>query len=288
MKFGLFALNYGPCADPEVAIEVARYAESAGLESVWTGEHIVLPDPRPADLPFPPTLPFLDTTVALTWIAAHTTTIKVACGIIVLPLRNPVLLAKELASIDVASRGRLIVGVAAGYIRAEFTAAGVPFANRHERTDDYIAALRALWTTDHPRHQSPFASFSGVDAHPRPIQPSGPPIIAGGERRAALVRALTVANGWYGFDVDLPNRLHALQELAGKHERPADLGPLEITITPTGVLDRGIVERYQELGVDRLVLLPQPDIDSAHKHRPVPPDQIKRNVDWIATDLLDR
>ncbi len=288
MNFGLFALNYGPCADPQVAIEIACYAESAGLESVWTGEHIVLPDPRPADLPFPSTLPFLDTTVALTWIAAHTTTLKVASGIIVLPLRNPVLLAKELASIDVASCGRLIVGVAAGYISAEFAAVGVPFASRHERTDDYIAALRALWTMDHPRHQGPFASFSGVDAHPRPIQPSGPTIIAGGESRAALLRAVCLAKGWYGFDVDLPRRLDALRQLAGEHERPTDLGALEITVTPTGQLDRGIVERYEDLGVDRLVLLPQPDASSARKHRPVSPDQIKRNIDWIATELLDR
>src|SRR5437660_12659359 len=122
MKLGLFAINYGTCGDPEVAVDVARYAEAAGFESVWTGEHIVLPDPRPARLPFPPTLPLLDTTVALTLIATHTRSIKVASGIIVLPLRNPVLLAKELASIDVVSDGRLIVGVAAGYIEAEFGA----------------------------------------------------------------------------------------------------------------------------------------------------------------------
>jgi probable F420-dependent oxidoreductase len=288
MKIGLFALNYGPCADPEVAIDIARYAESAGLESVWTGEHIVLPHPRPVGLPFPPTLPFLDTTVALTWIAAHTTTLKVASGIIVLPLRNPVLLAKELASIDVASRGRLIVGVAAGYVRAEFAAAGVPFASRHARTDDYIAALRALWTMDHPRHRGPFVSFSGVDAHHRPLQSSGPALIAGGESRVALLRAVSLAEGWYGFDVDLPDRLDALRELEREHDRPADLGPLEITITPTGQLDRSIVEHYEDLGVDRLVLLPQPDTDPSRKHRPVPPDQIKRNVDWIATALLDR
>lgn len=288
MKIGLFAINYGTCADPAAAIDVARYAESAGLESVWTGEHVVLRDPRPNERSFPPTLPLLDTTVALAWVAAHTTTLKVGSGIIVLPLRNPVLLAKELASIDRVSDGRLIVGVAAGYIREEFAAVGVPFAHRHERTDDYLRALRALWTMDHPSHQGPFVSFGGIDAHPRPVRPTGPPLIAGGGSHAALVRAVTMTNGWYGFDVDLPTCLEALRRVAGEHERPAELGPLEITITPTGALDRGTVERYEELGVNRLVLLPQPDIDPAHKHVPVPSDQIKRNIDSIATHLLDR
>jgi probable F420-dependent oxidoreductase len=288
MKFGLFALNYGTCGDPGAAVEIGRYAESAGLESVWTGEHVVMADPRPDRRSFPPTMPFLDTTVALTWLAAHTTKLNLGSGIIVLPLRNPVLLAKELASVDRVSGGRLIAGVAAGYVRAEFTATGVSFAGRHQRTDDYLAALRALWTMEHPRHDGPFVSFSGIDAHPRPVRPSGPPIVAGGESRPALIRAVTMANGWYGFDVDVHGCLNALRDVAAEYDRPRELGPLEITVTPAGPLDRTAVERYEAQGVDRLVLLPQPDIDSAHKHVPVPIDQIKRNIDWIARDLLDR
>jgi hypothetical protein len=102
------------------------------------------------------------------------------------------------------------------------------------------------------------------------------------------VRAVTVANGWYGFDVDVPRCVEALQRVAAEHERPSELGRLEITVTPTGPLDRSAVGRYEELGVDRLVLLPQPDSDPACKHRPVRPDQIKRNIDSIATHLLDR
>lgn len=287
MKFGLFALNFGSCADPAAAVEVARYAEAAGFESVWTGEHVVLPDPQPDDRSFPPTLPFLDTVVALTWISAHTSRIKVASGIVVLPLHNPVLLAKELASVDRVSQGRLIVGVGAGYLRAEFATVGVPFAERQRRTDDYLQAMRALWTMDQPTHRGPFVSFGAINSHPRPMRPAGPPLIIGGESRAALVRAVTMANGWYGFDVDLPACLAALRHVAAKHERPADLGSLEITLTPKGPLDRGTVERYAQLGVDRLVLLPQPDIDSVRKHVPVPVDQIKHNIDWIAHQLLE-
>jgi probable F420-dependent oxidoreductase len=286
VKFGLFAINYGTCGDPEAAIAAARHAEAAGFESVWTGEHIVLPDPQPAGSPFPPTLRVLDTTVALTLLATHTTTLKVASGIIVLPLRNPVLLAKELASIDVIAGGRLIVGLGAGYIREEFDAVGVSLADRHERTDDYIGALRALWAMERPGHQGPYVSFHGVDSHPRPAQRRGPPVVVGGESQAALVRAVTMADGWYGFDVDVPSSLDALKRVAGEYERPADLGSLEITVTPTGTLDRSVVERYEGLGVNRLVLLPQPDAASDRKHRPVALEQIMRNIDSVAEKLL--
>jgi alkanesulfonate monooxygenase SsuD/methylene tetrahydromethanopterin reductase-like flavin-dependent oxidoreductase (luciferase family) len=119
MKIGLFAINYGTCGDPQSAIRVAQAAETAGLESLWTGEHIVLPNPALPSFPLAPETPMLDTAVALTWVAAHTRRVRIASGIIVLPQRNPVILAKELASIDVVSGGRLIVGVGAGWLEAE-------------------------------------------------------------------------------------------------------------------------------------------------------------------------
>jgi probable F420-dependent oxidoreductase len=291
VKLGLFAINYGTCADPESCIEVARHAEAAGFESVWTGEHVALPDPIPDRLPFGAGLPFLDTTVALTLAATHTTTLKVGSGIIILPLDSPVLLAKRLASIDVVSRGRLIVGVGAGYIREEFQAASVPFASRQERTDEFIHALRALWTMDHPQFHGRHVSFHAIDAHPRPVQRPAPPVVAGGEGRGALTRAATLANGWYGFSLDVAESRHftnTLRQLETEHGRPAELGPLEITVTPSGPLDRGVVAQYEELGVDRLVLLPQPDAARGHRHRPVPLDRIHANIDWAAEELLPR
>ena len=183
MKIGLFAINYGTCADPEAAVRVARHAEAAGFESVWTGEHVVLPDPAPRGFSMPATLPLLDTIAALTLIAAHTSTIKVASGIIVLPLRNPVILAKELASVDVISGGRLIAGFGAGYVSAEFAAAGVPMAGRGTRMEDYIRALRALWSMDRPAYQGRFVSFSGIDTRPRPHQRPAPDRPAGHQPR---------------------------------------------------------------------------------------------------------
>jgi probable F420-dependent oxidoreductase len=289
MKLGLFAINYGTCADPEVAVRVARHAEAAGFESVWTGEHVALPDPAPPSFSMPPTLPLLDTIAGLTLVAAHTSTIKVASGVIVLPLRNPVILAKELASVDVISNGRLIAGFAAGYVAAEFAAAGVPMTGRGARMEDYIGALRALWSMDRPVYESRFVSFSGIDARPRPLQRPAPPIVIGGEAPVALRRAVMMAEGWYGFYLDLPQTrrlVRALRQVAGECERPAALGRLELTVTPAGPLDKAAVDQYTELGVDRLVLLPQPDAGPAQRHAPVPVDCILRNIDTVAQQIL--
>lgn len=288
VKIGLFAINYGTCADPELAVQVAQYAEAAGFESVWTGEHVALPDPAPPGFSIPPTLPLLDTIVALTLVAAHTSTIKVASGIIVLPLRNPVVVAKELASVDVVSGGRLIAGFAAGYVRAEFAAAGVPMAGRGARLEDYIGALRALWSMDRPSYHGRFVSFSGIDAHPRPRQRPAPPIVIGGEAPAALRRAVTMADGWYGFylDPDQTRRhVRTLRQLASQHERA---GQLEITVTPAGPMNKAVADQYAELGVDRLVLLPQPDAGPSQRHAPVPADRILRTIDSVAEQVIHR
>jgi len=286
---GLFAINYGTCADPQIAVRVARHAEAAGFESVWTGEHIVLPDPQPPRFTMPPTLPFLDTVVALTLVAVATTTIRVATGIIVLPLRSPAVLAKELASVDVVSGGRLVAGFAAGYITAEFAASGVPMADRGARMDEYLRVLKALWAMEHPEHEGKLVSINGVDAQPRPVQRPHPPIVVGGEAPAALRRAVTMANGWYGFattPAEAGEYVAALRRLEHEHERPADLGRLELTVTPVGPLDRATVDQYEELGVDRLVLLPEPESPRGERHAPVPVDRILHNIDTVAATFL--
>jgi probable F420-dependent oxidoreductase len=289
MKMGLFAINYGTCADPEAAVRVARHAEAAGFESVWTGEHIVLPVPRSRGFSMPPTLPFLDTVVSLTLVATHTTTIRVATGIIVLPLHSPAVLAKQLASVDVVSNGRLIAGFAAGYIPAELAAGGVRMADRGARMNEYLRVLTALWAMERPEYQGRFVSIQGVDAQPRPVQRPGPPIVLGGEAPGALRRAVTMANGWYGFattPAEAGGYIAALRRLAQEHERPADLGRLELTVTPVGPLDRATVDQYQELGVDRLVLLPEPEAERGRRHAPVPVERILHNIDRVAEEFL--
>jgi probable F420-dependent oxidoreductase len=289
MRVGLFAINYATCGDPENAVAVALAAEAAGFESVWTGEHVVLPDPQPPASPLPPTAPMLDTVVALTLIASHTAAVRLGSGIIVLPQRNPLVLAKELASLDVVSAGRLIVGVGAGYLEEEFDALGVPMERRGARMEDYVRAMRAIWTMPRPHYEGEFVSFKGVDAHPRPVQQPSPPVLVAGGSWAALRRAVTIGDGWYGFGLDLARTreaVDALHKTAARYERPAELGQLEITVTPVGGLDAGIVEQYAELGVDRLVLLPKPSAMSEERHLPVPLDDILRNIDLVRRTIV--
>jgi probable F420-dependent oxidoreductase len=256
MKLGMFNLNMGACSEPETVVRVAQAAEAAGFDSVWTGEHVVLPDPQAPPSPLPPQVPILDPTVALTFVAAHTKRVKLGTGIIILPQRNPLVLAKELASLDVLSGGRLLFGVGIGYLKPEFDALGIPFADKGARTIDYLEAMLALWTQERPRHDGRFASFSGVQAFPRPVQKPHPPIVFGGHTREAFRRAVQHASGWYGFaqDVDGAARCIAGLEAAARElGRAGGLDGFEISITPSVPLDRDTARRYADLGVHRLI-----------------------------------
>jgi probable F420-dependent oxidoreductase len=259
VKIGLFGINFGVCADPDAMVRVARAAEAAELESLWTGEHVVLPDPQAPPSPSPPETPFLDPSVALAHIAAHTQRVKLGTGIIILPQRNAVELAKELASVDVLSRGRLIFGLGAGYLEPEFRALGANYEERGAVTDESIDALVALWTQAKPRFEGRYYRFAGIDAHPRPVQKPHPPIVVGGMSRAAARRAAARGNGWYGFftNPELTARsLDWIRAAVAAGERPAALGALEFSVTPPPPLSLELVKQYEELGVHRIIALP--------------------------------
>lgn len=261
MKFGLFGINNGPLAEPDAAVQVARAAEAAGFDSVWTAEHVVLPDPQEPPSPAPPQTPMLDPAVALAYVAAHTSTIGLATGIVILPQRNPVVLAKELASVDVVSKGRLWFGYAAGYLHQEYAALGVPFDDRGARCDEYLEAMLELWDSDAPTFNGPTVQFGNIDAWPRPVQRPHPRLIVGGQSPPAFRRAVHRANEWYGFAMSpeaVSKCLDGLQRAAAETDRPARLGQLEFTVTPPpGPVDADTVDRYRQLGVGRLVMLPR-------------------------------
>ncbi|MEX2236406.1 MAG: LLM class F420-dependent oxidoreductase [Dehalococcoidia bacterium] len=266
MKLGLFSINMGDCSYPEVAGRVARLAEESGFESVWAGEHVVLPDPRVPPSPMEPLDRALDPVVALTYVAAQTSRIRLGTGIIILPQRNPLVLAKELASLDVLSNGRLIFGIGAGYLEPEFRALGAPFEDRGRATDEFLAAMRAVWTEDQPAYEGQFVSFSGIQSRPRPVQTPTPPIVVGGRSPAAFRRAARSGHGWYGFAMtpeETALDIESLRRAESEHGRPADLGRLEISITPRPSRsqrpDRDLVERFAQIGVDRLIFLPPPN-----------------------------
>ena len=258
MKFGLYGINTGPCSEPDVAASVAKAAEAAGFDSVWTAEHVVLPDPQAPPSPAPPRMKLLDPAVALGFLAGHTSKLLLATGIIILPQRNPVVLAKALASVDRLSKGRLVFGLGAGYLKPEFQALGAPFADRGKRTDEYIEAIVALWTQASPEYKGEYVAFAGIQAHPQPVQKPHPPIVIGGMSPSALRRAARYGNGWYGFALDLDATRQAIEGLKAaeqRFDRDDVLGRMEITVTPAGAIDPNTAREYQELGVDRLVLL---------------------------------
>jgi probable F420-dependent oxidoreductase len=281
MKLGIFGINNGLLADPDVAARTVRAAEAAGFESVWTGEHIVLPDPQAPPSPAPPQMPMADTSTWLAFLAGQCETLKLGSGIIILPQRNPVELAKELATLDVVSKGRLLFGLGAGYLEPEFRAMGIRFDDRGARTDEYIDAIKALWTQKSPKFEGETVRFEGIDAQPRPVQTPHPPVHVGGHSPPAFRRAVRKGNGWYGFFVDLERakaHLEALAAIEKDEGRDAALGRLEISITPLPGVSADDALRYRDLGVDRLTLIPDTRSE----------DQLMRWIESTASDVLPR
>jgi probable F420-dependent oxidoreductase len=263
VKLGVVHVNMGMSSSPEQVAATVRAAEAAGFDSVWAGEHIVLPDPHVPPSPMAPQDPVLDPLVALTWAAAHTSTVRLATGIIILPQRNPLVLAKQVASLDVLSNGRFTLGVGVGYLEPEFRAIGADFEHRGAITDEYLDAMEHLWYDERPEFHGRFVDFAGIDAHPRPVQ-QPLPIVIGGHTARAFRRAVARGHGWYGYALTPEQAAEAiagLQAAASEVQRPAALGELEITVTPRGRLTPERAAAFAQLGVDRLVpvIPPQPD-----------------------------
>jgi probable F420-dependent oxidoreductase len=237
---------------------VARAAEQAGFESFWGGEHLALADPQTPASPMPPNIVFVDLNATVAFAAAHTRTLRFGTGILLLTLRNPVVLAKQIASVDVVSNGRFILGVGIGNLEFEFKAVGMPFDHKGPRAEEAVRAMRALWTMDRAEYQGRYFAFSGVRAEPRPVQKPWPPLVWGGKSAYAFARTARLGNGWYGYALDLEATaqcIAGLRAACARHDRPFD--QVEISITPRGALDRDLARRYADLGVHRLILPPR-------------------------------
>jgi probable F420-dependent oxidoreductase len=272
MKFGLHGVNLHSCAHPDAAARLGRAAEAAGFDSLWVADHVVLPDPPLPERPMAPDQRLLDPIVALTFLAAHTSRVLLGTGVIILPQRQALVLAKQLASLDVLSGGRVVFGLGVGWCEPEMRAVGASFRDRGRIADEYLAAMRAVWTQPKPAFKGRFVSFEGVQAMPRPVQTPTPRIVVGGRTAPAFRRAVTQAHGWYGFGLDVATTerfVGALGEAATAHSRPAELGRLEISVTPASidVPDAKTVDAYAAAGVDRLIIRPKPDLDAAALER---------------------
>ena len=234
MKTGIVFANIGPFGTAGGGIGLATAAEAAGIDSLWTVEHVVYPDEYGSTYPYDesgrmmmaPDTDLTDPLTWLTWVGAHTSTIRLATGILILPERNPVVLAKQLGTMDSLTGGRVDLGIGVGWLREEFDAVGIPWERRGARTDDYVAAMRALWAGDSASHDGEFVSFSGVSSNPKPVNGSVP-IVIGGHSDAAARRAGRLGNGFWPAKGDLDHLLDVMRREADAHDRDPDA--IEVT-----------------------------------------------------------
>jgi probable F420-dependent oxidoreductase len=251
VKVGVVPVNTGRYLAPGYLAGFARLLEDEGYESVWTFEHVIIPDQYDSVYPYSPTGKlaiagsdeFVDPLIALTWVAAATERLRLGTGVNILPQANPLYLAKQAASLDHLSGGRLTLGLGVGWLREEYDALGVPFEDRGERADEYIDAMRAAWTGEPVDLQGRFLDWHGWRMRPTPVQTAGGPtrdgqpsmgpgvpIVVGGTTAPAIRRVVTRGDGWYVIHRDL-DHFHALMESlraeCGRQGR--ELADIEIT-----------------------------------------------------------
>lgn len=267
MKFGVMFANVGPFAQPEGALAIAKAAEDAGFESIWTVEHVLVPQGYESEYPYDKSgkmpgnddAPIPDPLIWLSYLASATTTINLATGILIVPQRNPVVLAKECATLDSLSGGRLVLGVGAGWLEEEFDAIGVPFAERGRRLDDHIACMRALWSGEPASYDGEFTSFGPAFSNPKPAQASVP-IVIGGHSKVAARRAGRIGDGFFPGKGS-PAQLAELFDVMGDAAREAGRDPSEIELTTGGGAafapdPVAALRELEEQGISRVVIPP--------------------------------
>lgn len=273
MKLGVHLPQVGPNATREGVLAFARRAEELGFDSLWVSDHIVVPrqigGQYPAAggggssaFPVPPDWPFLEPISTLLFVAGCTQRLALGISVLVVPLRNPVVTAKMLATLDVLSGGRLIFGAGIGWMAEEFEALGVPFPNRGPRTEEYLQVIKALWTEEHPHFEGRYYRLDDVGFYPKPLQKPHPPIWMGGWAEPALRRVARLADGWHagGPPQLLAERYELLRRFAAEAGR--DPGAIALTVRtesflwssgPEVALD--VLRRYREMGVQHVLLV---------------------------------
>lgn len=260
MKLAVAFGNVGLLGSAEGAAAMAEAGEACGIESVWTVEHVVVPAgyesrypySRDGRMPGPDDMSIADPLVWLTWVAARSAQLRVATGVLILPQRNPVVLAKEVATLDAMSGGRVLLGVGVGWLEEEFRAIGVPFQGRGARTDEYVAALRELWTAGEATFDGEHVSFERAISRPQPAQGSVP-IVIGGHSEAAARRAGRIGDGFFPAS---PKGLGPLLDVMRKAAEDAGRDPDAIEITTGAFPTADKIAELEALGVSRIAFAP--------------------------------
>ncbi len=259
MKFALVPVNVG-VQSAEQMLGIARAAEELNFESVWTFEHVIVPMDYDSKYPYnptgkmgiPPETNFVDPLVGIAAMAAVTERLKFGTGVNILSQANPLYVAKQAASLDFVSGGRFMLGVGIGWLREEFRAAGVPFERRGARFDDYVEAMRKIWSGEVVEHQSDFLDWTGFKSYPVPRQL---PVVMGGDKGKIFERIAKHGDGWFApiQDVeDLPPALDRLRAACDAQKR--DFSDIEISCMWTTQGGADAVARYAEAGAHRLIV----------------------------------
>lgn len=262
MKFGIAFANTLTFAGREGLAELGQAAERTGFDSAWTVEHVVYPEGYESTYPYDPSgkmpgdgsMPVPDPLIWLSFLAAATDTLLLGTGILILPQRNPLVVAKEAATLDRLSGGRLRLGVGVGWLEEEFDALGIPFDDRGARTDDHVAAMRAIWSDDSVSYDGPFTSFESLTANPKPVNGTIP-IHVGGHSRIAAERAGRLGDGFFPAKGDTAELVDIVRQTAADHGRDPDA--IEITAGSAAIFGGDPVAGVEELsaaGADRAIV----------------------------------
>jgi probable F420-dependent oxidoreductase len=282
MKIGLMFTNTGALSEPDLIAHLATTAEQCGLESMWTIEHVVIPQgfqtpyPYARDGKFPggETAPILDPLIPLSFCASITSRLRFGTAVMILPQRHPLYVAKELATLDVLSGGRAMLGIGSGWLKEEFEALQINFKERGARTDEAIGAIRALWRDDPSTFAGKHFNFRELKSFPKPMQKRGIPIHVGGHSPAAVRRAARLGDGFF----PAPGNLNVLKDLFGKvREECGKIGrnPAEIELSAAGRLTPDLIKTFQDMGVARAMTIP-PGADR---------DSLSRGLEKLGNDL---
>ena len=271
MRVGLHALGIGTGAQPDVIRAVATAAETAGFATLWSGEHVVMVDQPASRYPYsadgriavPAAADWIDPLLGLSFMAAVTTTIGLATGVLLLPEHNPVIIAKQAATLDRLSAGRLTLGVGIGWSAEEFAALGIPFARRGRRTAEYLAAMRTLWADDVASFSGEFTRFESVRVNPKPVRDRRIPVVFGGNGDNALGRVAAIGDGWYAFNVpaaQVADQAKVLAAYCEQHGRR--LADLTVAVALADG-HPGLLPDLAHLGVTEYVVVAAPPADPA-------------------------
>jgi probable F420-dependent oxidoreductase len=264
MKIGIVSINVGGPSTAEDMIEVVQHAEAAGIESVWTFEHVIVPVDYDSKYPYAasgkmgiePDAWFLDPLISLAHVAAATKTIRLGTGVNILPQTNPLLFAKQTASLDALSGGRLTLGLGIGWLAEEYEAMGTPFKRRGARFDDYLEAVKKVWSGEVVGHESEFLSWHGFKSCPAPAQKPHPPILIGGTTTKTLQRVVNAADGWYAPSDSqqmLTEKIAELEAIAAQAERPVE--SIDITANWRIAKRPDALPEFEDLGITRAIVL---------------------------------